>query len=63
MSCRQARTLGALIDTDISIKTTSNVRLHLLMIVYFKSEVEINYSKSDDRNQVEIIFRDSVKSN
>lgn len=63
MSCRQARTLGALIDRELSIKTTSNVRLYLLMIVYFKSEVEINYSKSDDRNQVEIIFRDSVKSN
>lgn len=63
MSCLAARTLGALIDTDISIKTTSNVRLYLLMTVYFKSEVEINYSKSDDRNQVEIIFRDSVKSN
>ena len=53
MSCLAARSSGALIDTFNINQTTSNVIVLLRNLILLQIEVEINYSKFCDRNQVD----------
>jgi len=63
VTCLAARSSGALIDTQISIKTTSNVRDIPVNVILLQNEVEINYSKSSDRNQVDYIRGTQLTTN